>query len=207
MPCWRLILSLTSGHPLPQKLTGKLLCGQRSEAQAQQAYLNCWILKGFMFYFLCQHSVTLTICKLHNTLGLSYNFANELNKIIDENLPYRPHFECQEIVVASEAFDVYFHDIIQCIQSLYDNPEFSSILAFAPECHYLDADQTLWLYHNMDTGKWWWETQVSSFFNSLLSSSWLIKRYHLEGSWGQMFGSNNYSHYHLLWQDPTYTFL
>jgi len=29
--------------------------------------------------------------------------------------------------------------------------------------HYLDADQTIRLYHDMHTGKWWWETQVSAF--------------------------------------------
>jgi hypothetical protein len=97
-------------------------------------------------------------------LGLSYSSSNELNRIIDENLPSQPRFERLEIVVVGEAFDIYFRDILQCIRSLYGNPEFSSILAFAPERHYLDADQTNRLYHDVHTGKWWWETQVSFRF-------------------------------------------
>jgi len=115
-------------------------------------------------------------------LGLSYSSANELNRIIDENLPSRPRFERQEIVVAGEAFDVYFRDIIQCVRSLYGDPEFSSVLVFAPERHYLDADQTIRLYHDMHTSKWWWETQVSAFSQLLLSPSRFIERYYLEGS-------------------------
>jgi Plavaka transposase len=79
--------------------------------------------------------------------------------------------------VAGEAFDVYFRDILQCIQSLYGNPEFSSVLVFAPERHYLDADQTNRAYHDMHTGKWWWETQVSPLLISrvlLISSRYNI---------------------------------
>ena len=106
-----------------------------------------------------------------------------------------------------EAFDVYFRDIIQCVRSLYGDPEFSSVLVFVPERHYLDADQTIRLYHDMHTGKWWWETQVSfHFLNSLLSPSRHIERYYLESSRGQTSRSDNYSHHHLLRQDPTYTF-
>ena len=114
-------------------------------------------------------------------MGLSYSSANELNRIIDENLQSRPRFERQEIVVAGEAFDVYFRDIFQSIRSLYGNPEFSSVLVFAPECHYLDADQTNRLYHDMHTGKWWWETQVSFRFGNL-SCLCLIEIYYSESS-------------------------
>jgi Plavaka transposase len=49
---------------------------------------------------------------------------------------------------------------MDCIDSLYGNPEFASHLAFAPERHYSDANKTHRVYHDMYTGKWWWETQV-----------------------------------------------
>jgi len=62
--------------------------------------------------------------------------------------------------VAGKAFEFYFHDILECVHSLYSDPEFAPILVFAPECHYADEDKTIQLYHDMHTGKWWWQTQV-----------------------------------------------
>ena len=84
----------------------------------------------------------------------------KLNKIIDEQLPGRPRFKREEIVVAGESFDIYYRDVLECIRSLYSNPEFAPYLVFAPERHYTDADCTHRIYHEMHTGKWWWNTQV-----------------------------------------------
>jgi Plavaka transposase len=92
-------------------------------------------------------------------LELSYKSSKELNKIID-TLPSRPKFHREEVIVAGEAFDVYFRDVLECVQALFGNPEFTSVLAFAPERHYADADETIQLYHEMWTGKWWWNMQV-----------------------------------------------
>lgn len=50
--------------------------------------------------------------------------------------------------------------MLECVHALYGNPEFAPILVFAPEHHYADADKTTQLFHDMHTGKWWWETQV-----------------------------------------------
>lgn len=141
-------------------------------------------------------------------LHLSYSSANELNRIIDENLPSRPHFECLEVVVAGEVFDVYFRDILHCVRSLYGNPEFLSLLIFAPERHYVDSDQTNRLYHDMHTGKWWWETQVSHFrFNKSFSQRRLIEIYYLlESSRGQTSRRNHCPHYHVFGQNPAHPF-
>lgn len=62
--------------------------------------------------------------------------------------------------MGGEAFDVYFRDIIECIRGLYGDPNFAQYLVFAPERHYADEDKTVRLFHDMHTGKWWWETQV-----------------------------------------------
>ncbi|KAG1817029.1 hypothetical protein DFJ58DRAFT_720258 [Suillus subalutaceus] len=92
-------------------------------------------------------------------LELSYKNSKELNKIIDKDLPGRPKFKCKQIIVAGEAFDVFYRDIIECIKVLYSDPDFANFLVFAPEHHYTDEDQTVRLFHDMHTGQWWWDTQ------------------------------------------------
>src|ERR1700722_11092079 len=48
--------------------------------------------------------------------------------------------------------------------------------------------------------------RLAHFLDLLLIPSHFTERYYLEGSRGQTSRSNNYSHYHLFRQDPTYTF-
>ncbi|KAG0698923.1 hypothetical protein DFH29DRAFT_983698 [Suillus ampliporus] len=93
-------------------------------------------------------------------LDLSYRNSHELNKIIDSQIPaHHPHFQQQEILMAGEAFDVYFRDIIECVKALFGEPELTPYLMFALEQHYSDEDKTQRLYHDMHTGQWWWHTQ------------------------------------------------
>ncbi|KAG1764282.1 hypothetical protein EV702DRAFT_1182605 [Suillus placidus] len=92
-------------------------------------------------------------------LGLSYKNSKELNKIIDKDLPGRPKFKREQIIVAGEAFDVFYRDIVECIKALYSDPDFTNFLVFAPEHHYNDEDQTVRLFHDMHTSQWWWDTQ------------------------------------------------
>jgi hypothetical protein len=96
-------------------------------------------------------------------LSLSFKNANELNAIVDHELPTgRPKFKQEQIIVAGEAFDVYYCDVIECVKSLYSDPNFTRYLAFVPEHHYADEDETVCLFHDMHTGTWWWDTQVHS---------------------------------------------
>ncbi|KAH7903443.1 hypothetical protein BJ138DRAFT_974905, partial [Hygrophoropsis aurantiaca] len=79
----------------------------------------------------------LAIDGLTDALGLSYKNSQELNAIIDKEIPARrPRFQRKEVVVCGEAFDVYFRDIIECVKALYGDPEFSEYLVFLPERHY-----------------------------------------------------------------------
>ncbi|KAJ7605725.1 hypothetical protein FB45DRAFT_879173 [Roridomyces roridus] len=71
----------------------------------------------------------------------------------------RPVFKRQEIVIGGEVFDVYFRPILDCVKALYNDPEFTHDLVFAPERHYSDANKTARLFHDLHTGKWWWSTQ------------------------------------------------
>ncbi|RDX49827.1 hypothetical protein OH76DRAFT_1350331 [Lentinus brumalis] len=98
----------------------------------------------------------LEIDELVQLLGLSFKNVRELNAIIDNDLSSgRPRFIRREIIVAGEAFEVFYHDIIACVRALYGDPEFAGILVFTPERHYADPDQTVRVYFDMHTGRWW----------------------------------------------------
>ncbi|KAG1772876.1 hypothetical protein EV702DRAFT_1181229 [Suillus placidus] len=84
----------------------------------------------------------LGINEVHEKLGLSYKNSKELNKIIDKQLPGRPKFRHEQIVVTNEAFDVFYRDIIECVKALYGDPDFADFLVFTPERHYADKEQT-----------------------------------------------------------------
>ncbi|KAG1828595.1 hypothetical protein DFJ58DRAFT_672192 [Suillus subalutaceus] len=102
----------------------------------------------------------LSIDGVSERLGLSFKNTNELNKIIDYELPTgRPKFKREQVVVAGKPFNVYYRDIPECIKSLYGDPDFARYLTFAPKRHYTDEDQTVRLFHDMYTGKWWWNMQ------------------------------------------------
>ncbi|KAG2119699.1 uncharacterized protein F5147DRAFT_742050 [Suillus discolor] len=78
-------------------------------------------------------------------------------------------FKREQIIVAGEAFNVFYRDIIECIKVLYSDPDFTDFLVFAPERHYADEDQTIRLFHDMHTGQWWWDTQPSRRAHILLA--------------------------------------
>ncbi|KAN0084521.1 hypothetical protein V8E55_008025 [Tylopilus felleus] len=100
------------------------------------------------------------INSLASCLGLSYTNSRELNRIIDKKIPHtRPQFRREEIVVAGEAFDVYIRDIIECIKSLFGDPEFTPHLLLCPERHFTDSTKQENAYLDMNTGTWWWKTQ------------------------------------------------
>lgn len=62
--------------------------------------------------------------------------------------------------MGGEVFELYSHNIIDCIKSLFRDPEFTSYLLLVPERHYEDATLTNRMVHEMNTGRWWWDTQV-----------------------------------------------
>jgi hypothetical protein len=44
---------------------------------------------------------------------------------------------------------------------LFGDPDFASVLVFRPEKHYVDEKKEERMYHDIQTGRWWWCTQVS----------------------------------------------
>jgi hypothetical protein len=154
----RLWTKRMNGHPLTQSWTGRLRNGPRIEDQALQPSRDS---RGTTYVFICI-SVIDTTFKVCRKLKLSYKSSKELDNIIDTRLPSRPRFIRKQIIVGGKAFDVYIRDVVKCVESLFGDPAFAPVLVFSPERHYSDKDQTQRLYHEMHTGTWWWETQVSS---------------------------------------------
>jgi Plavaka transposase len=60
---------------------------------------------------------------------------------------------------------MYHHDIIECIHTLYGDPEFCTRLVFKLERHYIDQNMTEHIYNDMYIGEWWWSTQVCNCFH------------------------------------------
>ena len=64
---------------------------------------------------------------------------------------------------SGEAVELYSRDIIECLRALWGDPEFSEDLILEPERLYADEDMTIRIFHDMNTGNWWWDTQVGHF--------------------------------------------
>ena len=97
---------------------------------------------------------------MREALNLSYKNSDELNWIIDTKSPGRPQFRHQEVVQSGEVLEFYACDIIECLRALWGDPDFEGDLILEPERLYADEDMTIRIYHEMNTGKWWWDTQV-----------------------------------------------
>jgi hypothetical protein len=71
--------------------------------------------------------------KIVDKLGLSYRSVKELNDVIDTKLPGRPPFHCKVLEIGDEWLEFYCRDILECIRSLYGDPNFAQDMAFVPE--------------------------------------------------------------------------
>jgi len=134
-------------------------------------------------------------------LGLSYRNTKELNRLIDEEMPGRPRFKCEEVLLGGESYDFYFREVIPCLRALFGDPRFSEHLAFTPERHYQDAGHTMQVFSEMYTGKWWWSVQVRTYSNVLsqvLILSSAITRV-------TQTGCNSHPGHHLIRQDSAHT--
>ncbi|KAJ3502648.1 hypothetical protein NLJ89_g8789 [Agrocybe chaxingu] len=104
-------------------------------------------------------SELLSIKGVREALNLSYKTSDELNQIIDTQLPGRPKFTRREVVVQGEVMEFYSRDILECVRGLWGDSDFVDDLIFEPERHYADEDETIRVYGDMHTAKWWWKTQ------------------------------------------------
>lgn len=98
-----------------------------------------------------------------DALGLSYHKSGQLNDIIDKDLPGRPSFRCDEVIIGDERLEFYCRDVLECIRSLYGDPEFTQDLVFSPERHYTSHERKCRIYNEMYTCEWWWAVQVRNY--------------------------------------------
>jgi hypothetical protein len=151
-------------HPFASKMEWEVARWAKLRGLSSTALSDLLAIEGVSWILFVPKVVVLTNdfdSQISERLSLSFKNANELNAIVDHGLPTgRPKFKREQIVVAGEAFDIYYRDVIECVKSLYGDPDFAKYLAFAPERHYSDEDETIRLFHDMHTGKWWWDTQV-----------------------------------------------
>ncbi|KAI9447414.1 hypothetical protein H4582DRAFT_1803182 [Lactarius indigo] len=117
----------------------------------------------------------LQIPEVSDRLGLSFRSAKELDCIID-TLPGRPPFECEDFTVGGERLSFYFWDVMQCIQSLYGDPEFVHELAFAPERHFADPEHTCRIYSEMHMGDWWQAVQLLIGYIPTTKLEWITNQ-------------------------------
>jgi hypothetical protein len=68
-------------------------------------------------------------------LGLSYHSSQQLNNIVDSFLPEIPKFQRDSVIMGGEVFELHSRNIIDCIKSLFGDPEFTSHLLLVPERH------------------------------------------------------------------------
>ncbi|KIL56888.1 hypothetical protein M378DRAFT_16692 [Amanita muscaria Koide BX008] len=83
----------------------------------------------------------LAIPEVSDRLGLTFRTTRELNRVIDR-LPARPKFLCEEVTVAGHM-----------------DPDFARDMLYVPEQHFQDNEGQQRIYHDMNTGKWWWKMQ------------------------------------------------
>lgn len=85
----------------------------------------------------------------------------QLNAIIDEKIPLKhPAFVRHQVSAQGDKSDFYARDLLACVWALFGDAEHSRYLVLVPERHYADEDRTIRLYHDLHTGKWWWQTQA-----------------------------------------------
>jgi len=133
-----------------------------------------------MVYVSIEYLLPTTLCsymyiwQVRDALNLSYKTSEELNRIIDTKLPGRPQFTRREVVQSGEVIELYMCDIIECLRALWGDPDFDGDLILEPERLYADEDMTIRIYHEMNTGKWWWDTQVGILLFLLLIALTII---------------------------------
>ena len=112
--------------------------------------------------------ISLKMIQLPESLGLSYKNTRELNMKIDRNLHGCPSFHMHDIAVGDEVVTLHARNILDCIQALYGNPEFTRFLIFKPQRYYhTSAGHTRSrVYHDMHTVDWWWEVQACKPYSS-----------------------------------------
>ena len=132
----------------------------------------------------CFHRYDLIISlKVLERLGLSFNNSRSLQQTIDSLPGLAPWSRCDLTIdtapasapdasspansnsPSAQTFELYFRDPIECLKALWANPVFLPYMNFQPIREYTDKTRKTRRYNEMNTGDWWWETQVCSLIS------------------------------------------
>ena len=145
----------TSGTHSNHGVIGNSQNGQKTEVHRQLWCPNYWHLMA------CVHSnsdieliTNIWLSQVVENLGLSYHNTQELNRTINEEMPERLKFKCEEVQLSGVAHEFHFCKIIPCLRVLFGDVRFSNHLKFSLERHYQDTAHTVQAFGEMYTGKW-----------------------------------------------------
>jgi hypothetical protein len=160
---WQQLNSDAEYAPFASRIDWEIARWAKIHGLTSNAVTELLKIDGVSLLFQCFFNVANPAIQIVDKLGLSYKNACELNKIIDEKLPNRrPRFQRHDLKIGSEMATIYYRDVLQCIQALYSSHEFATQLIHKPERHYQQlGDEKCRVFHDMHTGTWWWEVQVS----------------------------------------------
>lgn len=105
-----------------------------------------------------------------NRIQPSFKNKYEFFKKIDQ-LPVGPDFTPKTVTITGDLLDqhgarmkeeveLWVRDPIECIRELLGNPMFREHTVYQPRRVYTSEARTSRVYDEMDTGDWWWDTQV-----------------------------------------------
>lgn len=84
-----------------------------------------------------------------------------------------PEFKCETIEITGDKVDeagkpetipaeLWMRNPVEVIHQIIGNPALKNDLAYAPVQIFTDESQREQVFNEMNTGHWWWRTQVSS---------------------------------------------
>lgn len=93
----------------------------------------------------------------------SFHNAYGLYKKVDALPTDGPGWSCEKVHLPNDepSAELWLRDPVDAIRELISNPAFADKLVYAPEKLFKDADKTNRVLEEMNSGDWWWSTQVS----------------------------------------------
>ncbi|KAI6098435.1 hypothetical protein EDD16DRAFT_1697600 [Pisolithus croceorrhizus] len=86
--------------------------------------------------------------KLHTGLAWTCEMIDMCGDIIDKD----GRLQHEEV-------ELWWHDLVECMQELMGNPAFWEVMSYVPECAYTDVKGKTHIYDERWTSDWWWDMQ------------------------------------------------
>ena len=101
--------------PFRTQCDWEVACWAKSCGMTLSAVTNLLAIPEVNTTLISEFHVTKSEAKVVDCLRLSYSNANELNTIINSDLPGQPPFQQKEVIIGNEHLEFHSRDIIECI--------------------------------------------------------------------------------------------